>query len=220
MAAPWTARERDVLARLGRPDAIQAFLDGLGYNKETGGETFRSTRRVLRDRVAHCTEGALLAASALRFHGRRPLVLLLRAVRDDDHVLALFRERRESGAWGAVAKSNYAGLRFREPVYRTLRELVMSYFEHYYNPDAERTLRVASRPIDLARLDRLAWETSEEDLWPLNDAFYAAPARPLLTPAQARRLGRLDRRLYEAGFHGAVGVAPLPARAGHRRAAR
>src|SRR5881397_96339 len=133
------SRELGALRRLTTPEKIQRFLDDeVGYNKKKGGPTCRSPRRVLRDRVAHCLEGALFGAAALRVQGFEPLLLDLEAVRDDDHVLALFRQR---GCWGAVAKSNYAGLRFREPVYRSLRELAMSYFEHYYNPVGEKTLR-------------------------------------------------------------------------------
>ena len=113
-----------LLRRLKTPEKIQSFLDReIAYNKEPHGATCRSPRMVLRDRVAHCVEGALLAAAALRVQGFPPLLLDLEAVRDDDHVLALFRQR---GHWGAIAKSNYSGLRFREPVYRTLRELAIS----------------------------------------------------------------------------------------------
>ena len=126
----FTPAERAVFRRLNSPDKIQRFLDDLAYNKEPGGATCRSPRRVLRDRMAHCMEGALFAAAALRMNGHPPLLLDLEAVRDDDHVLAIFRLR---GHWGAAAKSNFAGLRYREPVYRTLRELVMSYFEQYFN---------------------------------------------------------------------------------------
>jgi hypothetical protein len=124
-----TREERATLRRLSSPEKIQHFLDhDLGYNKEHDGETCRSPRRVLRDRVAHCAEGAYFAAAALRLSGHPPLIVDLEAVRDDDHLLAVFKER---GHWGAIAKSNYAGLRFREPVYRTVRELVMSYFDCY-----------------------------------------------------------------------------------------
>ncbi len=139
-----TTAELAVFRRLNTPEKIQRFLDrDLAYNKEPGGPTCRSPRRVLRDRTAHCMEGALFGAAALRMIGHPPLLLDLEAVRDDDHVLAVFRSR---GHWGAVAKSNYSGLRYREPVYRTLRELVMSYFEHYYNLKKEKTLRRYSRP--------------------------------------------------------------------------
>jgi hypothetical protein len=201
----WTREERAVLRLLKTPELVQRFLDEeIGYNKEADGETCRSARRVLRDRRGHCFEGALLAAAALRLQGRPPLVLLLRAVRDDDHVVALFRERRDSGAWGAVAKSNYSGLRFREPVYRTLRELAMSWFDCYYNLEAEKSLRARGLPVDLSRLDRLDWERSESDLWELSDALGHGRLVPLLTPGQARRLRRVDRRLEEAGLHGAA----------------
>ena len=154
------AAERAVFRRLGTPEKIQRFLDDLAYNKEHGGETCRSPRRVLRDRTAHCMEGALFGAAALRMIGHPPLLLDLEAVRDDDHVLAIFQER---GHWGAVAKSNYSGLRYREPVYRTLRELAMSYFEHYYNLRKEKTLRNYSRPVNLKRFDSIGWMTAEED---------------------------------------------------------
>ena len=102
-------------------------------------------------------EGALLAAAALRVQGFPPLLLDLEAVRDDDHVLAVFKQH---GHWGAIAKSNYSGLRFREPVYCNLRELAMSYFEHYYNLEAEKTLRAYSRPVNLGRFDRIGWMTA------------------------------------------------------------
>jgi hypothetical protein len=206
----FTPEERRVLGRLKTPDKVQLFLDEeVGYNKEPHGETCGSPRRVLRERAAHCFEGALLAASALRFHGRPPLVLQMRAERDDDHVLALFRERPGGGAWGAVAKSNYAGLRFRAPVYRSLRELVMSYFEQYYNLKAFKSLRSYCRPVNLSRFDDRGWETAEEDLWDVSDCLATRRFLPLVTGAQVRLLSPLDRRLYEAGLHGAVGVRPL-----------
>ncbi len=191
-----------MLRSLKTPAHIQRFLDiDIAYNKEPGGATCRSPRRVLRDRLAHCLEGALFGAAALRSLGHPPLLLDLEAVRDDDHVLAVFRDR---GCWGAVAKSNYAGLRFREPVYRTLRELAMSYFEHYYNLEAEKTLRTYSRPVNLRRFDRIGWMTSEADLWAISDYLFTVPHRPLLAPGSARRLSRVDDRLYRAGMVGAA----------------
>ena len=194
--------ELALLRRLRTPEAIQRFLDeDIGYNKETKGPTCRSPRRVLRDRVAHCLEGALFGAAALRVQGWEPLLLDLAAVRDDDHVLALFRQR---GCWGAIAKSNYAGLRFREPVYRSLRELAMSYFEHYYNAGGEKTLRSYSRPVRLRRFDRIDWMTAEEDLWAIPDYLVGISHRRLLTAGVARRLTRIDRRLMAAGKVGAV----------------
>lgn len=196
------ALESKVLRRLNTPEKIQRFLDlEVAYNKELGGPTCRSPRRVLRDRTAHCLEGALFGAAALRTHGYPPLLLDLEAVRDDDHVLAIFRER---GHWGAIAKSNYAGLRYREPVYRTLRELVISYFEHYYNLDAEKTLRAYSRPVNLKRFDRIDWMTADEDLWAISDYLFGIPHRPLLSRATERRLSPVDDRLYRAGMVGSV----------------
>ena len=129
------------------------------------------------------------------------MLLDLEAVRDDDHVLAIFRQR---GCWGAIAKSNYAGLRFREPVYRTLRELTMSYFEHYYNLKGEKTLRNYSRPVNLRRFDPIDWMTAEADLCPISDYLCEIPHRRLLTTGVERRLNRVDARLMAAGKVGAI----------------
>jgi hypothetical protein len=196
-----TAEERTVYRRLNTPEKIQRFLDEeIAYNKEPKGATSRGPRPVLRERLGHCMEGALMAAAALRVHGHEPLVLDLEAVRDDDHVLALYRI---DGHWGAIAKSNYAGLRFREPVYRTVRELVMSYFEHYYNPAGEKTLRQYSRPANLKRFDRINWMTAEDDLWEIPEYLCELSHRPVLPTSLVRRL-RVDKRSYEAGRWGAV----------------
>jgi hypothetical protein len=186
------------------PDAIQRFLDELLYNKEKGGETARSPRRVLESREAHCFEGALFAAAALRRRGHAPLVVQLRAVRDDDHVLAVFRERPGAGCWGAVAKSNYSGLRFRSPVYRSLRELVMSYFDVYYNLEGEKSLRSFSRPVDLSRFDARGWEAAQEGLWDVSTYLATRRFTTLLTRGQERALTSMDRRLYDAGLVGMV----------------
>lgn len=198
-----TSRELSVIKRLTSPEKIQYFLDyGIGYNKEADGETCRSPRRVLRDRVGHCAEGAFFAAAALRVHGHEPLIVDLEAVRDDDHLLAVFKEH---GRWGAIAKSNYAGLRFREPVYRTIRELVMSYYEHYYNPAGEKTLRgYSTRPVNLKRFDRMNWMTAEEDLWEICEYFCTIAHSRVMPPQAERKRRRMDRRLYEAGMVGAV----------------
>lgn len=199
----FTASERRVLAGLRSPERIQRFLDHeVDYNHEPEGETLRSPRRVLRDRTAHCMEGALLAATALRWHGHPPLLLDLEAVRDDDHVLALFRH---GGHWGAIGQSNFSGLRFREPVYRTLRELVMSYFEHYYNDAAEKTLRRYSRPVPLTRFDARGWMTAEDDLWYIAEHLVERPHYAVFGPGAARRLARVDARLYGAGRWGRKG---------------
>jgi hypothetical protein len=201
LPAPFTPAERAIFRRLTSPAKIQRFLDDLAYNKEPGGPTCRSPRRVLRDRTAHCMEGALFGAAALRALGHPPLLLDFEAVRDDDHVLAVFRVR---GHWGAVAKSNYSGLRYREPVYRTLRELAMSYFEHYYNLRKERTLRRYSRPVNLKRFDRISWMTAEEDVWAIPEYLCDIPHTPVLAQPLIPGLGRVDARLFAAGLVGRV----------------
>lgn len=156
-------------------------------------------------------EGALLAAMALRRLGFPPLLVDLEAVRDSDHVLAVYRK---NGRWGSVAKSDYAGLRSREPVYRSIRELAMSYFEHYYNAPGEKTLRAYSRPVSLARFDRLVnglpvqWMTTFEDVWAIPEYLVTIAHTPLLTKPIERTLARTDRKLYEAGRVGGI-CAPL-----------
>jgi len=197
----FNADERALFRRLKSPARIQAFLDELPYNLEPDGPTCRSPRMALRHKTAHCMEGALLAAAALRWLGHEPLLLDLEAVRDDDHVLALFRIH---GCWGAIAKSNYSGLRFREPVYRSLRELAMSYFEHYFNLQGEKTLRRYSRPVRLRRFDRIRWMTTEEEVWAIPEHLVAIPHYPLITPAQQRALSRVDARLFAAGLLGSA----------------
>ncbi len=200
---PFTPGERAVFRRLNTPAKIQRFVDfDLAYNKEPDGPTCRSPRRVLRDRTAHCMEGALFAAAALRMMGHPPLLLDLEAIRDDDHVLAIFRVR---GHWGALAKSNYSGLRYREPVYRTLRELVMSYFEHYYNLRKEKTLRTYSRPVNLARFDARNWMTAEEDPWEIPEYLCTIAHTPILPKGLDSGLGRVDARLFAAGLVGRAG---------------
>lgn len=190
---PENSRE---LRALKTPARIQQFIDALPYQYA---DTAWSPQRVLRERKGHCLEGALLAAAALRLNGHPPLLMDLEAVRDDDHVVAIYRE---CGLWGSIAKSNFAGLRFRAPIYRTLRELALSYFEHYYNLRGERTLRSYSRPVNLARLDSRHWMTSEEDVWCVPEYLIAARHYPLFPDKVTRTLPRLDRRSFEAGMHG------------------
>ncbi len=184
------------LRALKTPPRIQQFIDGLTYQYAN---TAWSPQRVLRERKGHCLEGALIAAAALRIAGRPPLLMDLEGFHDDDHVVALYRE---GGLWGGIAKSNFAGLRFRAPVYRTLRELAMSYFEHYYNLRKERTLRSYSVAVNLARLDPQHWMTAEEDVWCVPELLIAARHYPLFPHKVARALPRLDRRSFEAGMHG------------------
>ena len=194
----FTARELRVLRALRSPQGIQRTLDAMPYHLAS---TAWSPRRVLRERTAHCLEGAIFAAAALRVLGYPPLLLDLEAVQDVDHVIAVFRER---GHWGAIAKSNFSGVRYREPIHRTLRELAMSYFEGYINLRGDRTLRAFSRPVNLARFDRLhpGWMTSEANLWWIPEYLVDAPHTPLLTPAMIRGLSRVDRRSLRAALVG------------------
>ena len=196
-----------MLPRLTTPAKIQQFLDEeIGYNREPRGATCYSPQTVLRERVAHCMEGALLAAMALRKLGYPPLLVDLEAVRDSDHVLAVYQVNRH---WGAVAKSDYAGLRSREPVYATIRELAMSYFEHYYNPAGEKTLRAYSRPVNLARFDRsIEWMTTLDEVWEIPGHLCVVPHNRILTPPMERKLARMDARSYQAGRVGGV-MEPL-----------
>jgi hypothetical protein len=196
-----------VLPRLNSPAKIQQFLDEeIGYNREPRGATCYSPLTVLRQRVAHCMEGALVGAMALRKLGHPPLLVDLEAVRDSDHVLAVYRV---NGHWGAVAKSDYAGLRSREPVYATIRELALSYFEHYYNAAGEKTLRAYSRPVNLARFDRsIEWMTTLDEVWEIPGHLCVIPHTRILTTPMERKLARMDARLYQAGRVGGV-MEPL-----------
>lgn len=194
----FTPRELRALWALRHPAGVQRALDAMPYHLAS---TAWSPRRVLRERTAHCLEGAIFAAAALRVLGHPPLLLDLEAVQDTDHVIAVFRLR---GHWGAIAKSNFSGLRYRESVYRSLRELVMSYFEGYINLRGERTLRAYSRPVNLARFDRSrpGWMTAEEDLWWIPEHLLEIPHMPLLTPVMIRTLSRVGRRSLAAGLVG------------------
>lgn len=157
-----TSAEYRTLARLTTPAKIQDFVNRIPV-VGPGGDTCMSPHMVLRTQRAHCLEGAMLAALVLRVHGRRALVVDLKANRKDyDHVIAVWRER---GFWGAISKTNYAVLRFREPIYRSVRELAMTYFHEYFTDDGKKTLRSYSQPVDLSRFDERGWMTSESDVW-------------------------------------------------------
>jgi hypothetical protein len=151
---------------------------------------------VLRELKVQCMDGALFAAAALRVQGQKPLILDLEAVQDDDHVLALYRVK---GRWGSIARSNYSGLRFREPVFRTVRDLALSYVEDYFNLRREKTLRRYSSPFDLSRFDRIAWMTAEEDLWAIPSYLVGIRHHRLLSPAEERALGPVSKVVFEAG---------------------
>ena len=192
----FTPAELRKVRSLKSPYGIQKFLNDMPYHLATSAW---SPRRVLRERTSHCLEGALFAAAALRVLGYPPLVIDLEAEQDTDHVIAVYRHH---GHWGAVANSNYSGCRYREPVYRSLRELTISYFEDYFNLRGERTLRRFSRPVNLARFDSQHWMTSEKDVWFIPEYLLEIHHYRLLRPAQEKNLNRLDRRSYDSGLHG------------------
>lgn len=196
---PWTSKELSFLKKLNAPEKIQEYLDEIPYNPQY---TCRSPRFVMIHGTAHCFEGALFAAAAIRLLGHPPLLVDLRAQKgkDDDHVIAVFRE---NGGHGAIAKSNFTVLRFREPVYRSLRELVMSYFDMYYNSLGEKTLRSYSRPLNLSRFDNRNWMTTEDSLEWIGDHLDAMPHIPVITRAMERSLRRVQKPLFDAGLLGA-----------------
>ncbi len=190
-------KELKVFSRLTSPVKIQSFLDSLPYSSE---ERYRCPRSVLQDHKAHCYDGAVFAAAAMHMIGYPPLLVeMLPNDRDDDHILAVFRQRN---CWGAVAKSNFVGLRYREPVYRNLRELIMSYFESYYNIAGERTLLGYTAPLNLNRFRKLDWLVHDSALDVIGDALNDVQKYRIMTPAMIRKLTRVDKRSYKAGLLG------------------
>ncbi len=192
----WTFEELRVMRELDTPAKIQCFLDSISYSADP---IYRSPRSVLRDRKAHCFDGALFAAAALRLIGHPPRIVDMKAVRDDDHLLAIFKRK---GLFGAVAKSNFVGLRFREPIYRSLRELVISYFDSYYNLDYEKTLRGYTVPLDLRAFDRIKWTSSDDQLDLIAERLDQIPNFALLDDEMVRELSPVDERTYNAHMLG------------------
>src|SRR5574341_2462723 len=184
----FTPRELRKLRALKTPYGIQRYLASLPYHLAG---TAWSPRRVLAEGTAHCLEGGIFAAAALRALGFPPLILDFEAHRDTDHVVAIFQV---NGHWGAVAKSNFAGCRWREPVHRTLRELAISYFDTYFNLRRQRSLRTYSRPVNLARFDHRHWMTTPKDIWFIAEYLCDISHTRLLKPWMLRRLSPVDRR--------------------------
>ncbi len=192
-------REREAIAKLNSPHRIQEFLDGLPYSTD---ERYRCPLRVLSERTAMCFDGALFGAAALRLLGHPPLVLdMIPNKRDDDHVLALYKV---DAHWGAIAKSNFAGLRFREPIHRNLRELVLSYFEQYFNVEREKTLRAYTMPVNLKTFDRDDWMLSDSNLERIAERLDQIRKVPIITNRMGRRLSLVDQRSYRAGLLGSL----------------
>lgn len=183
------------LKKLNTPNRIQDYLDSISFNFETEGETCMSPRRVLREKKANCIEGAFLAAVALLLAGKKPLILSLKVdPRDDDHVVALYSE---NGHWGAISKTNHAVLRFRDPVYASIRELAMSYFHEYFlNATGEKTMKGFSDCINLRKFGT-KWITSEEELWAIaKDIYYAKHTSvvPSVINKNLRKATSLERK--------------------------
>ena len=193
----WTKEELTIFRTLRSPAAIQCFLESIPYSSES---RYRSPRSVLYDRKAHCYDGALFAAASLRMIGYPPVIVDMQSVHDDDHVIAIFRSH---GRVGAIAKSNFAGLRFREPVYRTIRELVMSYFESFYNMNREKSLRRYTDPLDLSSFDSDGWMVQNERLDRIVDRLNTMRTHPLMTDTMVRSLHPVDTRTFKSGLFGA-----------------
>lgn len=194
----FTEKEVRVFKQLNTPKRIQDYLNKIPTNFEHDRETVLSPRMVLRENRAHCMEGAMFAAAALRFQGHKPLVVDLTSVKDDDdHVITVFKHK---GHWGAISKTNHAVLRYREPIYRSIRELVMSFFHEYFtNSDGKKTLRSYSMPIDLSRFDKKGWMTAEEDVWYVPEYLFEVQHKPILSRSQIAFLRRADAIEIKAG---------------------
>ena len=188
------AREVRLLRRLKSPAGVQRLLDSFPYHDA---DTCWAPRRVLREGVAHCLEGAMLAAAAMRELGYPPLIVDLEGEQDTDHVIAVYRAGRY---WGSIAKSHFNGLRDRPPIFRSLRELAISYFDDYFNLRRERSLRTYSQPVDLSRFDHLSWTTSERPNWFVPEHLLKIRHTPLISKAQARALYRVDQLALRASL--------------------
>jgi hypothetical protein len=192
----WTTDEIKFLKNLTDPDKIQGFLDSIDYNPNY---ECRSPRWVIKKRSAHCFEGALFAAAALDFIGYRPLIVDMKSYNDDDHVIAVFKDH---GCWGSVAKSNFTSLRYREPVYRSLRELIMSYFDFYFNLNGDKSLRSYSRPLDLTVYNKKYWATTDEDLEYIGDKLETMHHYPVIDFRMIKNLKKASEIMLKAGMLG------------------
>ena len=190
-----TPAERRVFVRLDSPQKIQSFIDRIPVNFELTAETAMSPRHVLKERVAHCAEGAIFAAAALAYHGRPPLLMDFQALpSDEDHVIAVFKQR---GLWGAISKTNHAVLRWRDPIYKSPRELAMSYAHEYFLWGGKKSLLAFSRPFSIARFAPKRWLISDDDLYWLLLALDESPHEPIAPKAvlgKRRRTSDVERR--------------------------
>jgi hypothetical protein len=194
----WTDEEKHFLDTFKDPWSIQEFLDLIAYNPNY---ECRSPRWVIKKRSAHCFEGAIFAAAVLEYIGYKPVIVDMKSFNDDDHVITVFRE---DGNWGAVAKSNFTSLRYREPVYRSLRELIMSYFDFYFNINGEKSLRSYSLPFDLTYYSDRHWETTDEDLEYIGDKIESLHHFPVVSEKMIPRLKIASESMLKAGMLGSV----------------
>jgi hypothetical protein len=192
----WNIEEIKFLKSFNDPWSIQVYLDSIDYNP---GHECRSPRWVIRKKSAHCFEGALFAAAALQFIGYKPLIVDMKAFNDDDHVIAVFRE---NGYWGAVAKSNFTSLRFREPVYRSLRELIMSYFDFFFNIYGEKSLRSYSLPFDLTSFSYRNWAITDDDLEYIGNKIESLYHFPVVSENMIKKLNIASDSMLRAGMLG------------------
>ncbi len=191
-----TSSEEKIFKKLNTPQKIQNFLDKIPINFEPSGDTCRSPREMLKHNTAHCMEAALFAAAVLLYHGSKPLLLDLRATKEDfDHVVALYRQ---NGFWGAISKSNHAVLRFREPVYKTTRELAMSYFHEYFLDNGKKTLRSFSKPFNLTKYDP-DWITAKDDVWKIPNELDDSRHVDILSKVLIKKLRKADGIEIRAG---------------------
>lgn len=191
-------KELETLKSFKSPIDIQHFLNNIDYNPEY---ITRSPKEILKHKKANCFEGALFAAASLRFLGYKPLIVDLMAENDDDHVIAIFKQDK---FYGAIAKSNTTLLRFREPVYKTLRELVLSYFEFYFNTLGEKSLRSYSNPVDLTMFDKYNWMTTEKDLEFISDYLFKVYHHPIITKKLIRKLNIADQEVVDLCFSSSI----------------
>ncbi len=194
----FSPEETKVLSRLNTPGKIQDFVDKLKYNIGRDEESFLSPMEVLRKKRANCIEGALFAAAALRFHGYPPLIVDLTTGRehDTDHVIAVFKI---DGHWGAIAKSKYPALTYREPIHRSIRELALTFFEEYFNYYSKKTLRGYSNPVDMSRFDKRDWMKTDEKLTFVEDYLNKIRHHELLTRSMVRKLRKTTPLMKECG---------------------
>ena len=193
----WTPQERRFLRTLNTPEKIQNYVDALVYNPL---DNCRSPRYVMITKEGHCLEGGLLAAAALELHGHRPLMVDLVAHRDDHHVITVYKGPH---GWGSISKSNTTLLAGRQPFYQTVRELVMSYFDFYFNVKGQRSLQSYSSPINLNRYNSWNWRTTESDLLELGYKFCELPHTDIISVRSLNKMNKVPKRLSEACFLGA-----------------